>query len=149
MTPVGRAVNWRRTQCESCLAIDMKNLAKWADMEQNSRRTLTWSYGSRVTDSVGVEVFAGREILIHYTLTDRWTKEKKSIENWVMIESTKCFYVGKRWWFLSPKCERRCRRRRMQPLGPIVRSQCDPGRTGRAPMIHGPAARSGVTLHER
>ena len=109
MTPVGRAVIWPKKQCESCLAIDMKNLAKWADMEQNSRRTLTWSYGSRVTDSVGVEVFAGREILIHYTLTDRWTKEKKTIENWVMIESTQCFYGGKRWWFLCPNCERRCR----------------------------------------
>jgi len=67
----------------------------------------SWNKGET---SIGWEVRPELGMRLRSTVTRR-DKEPFDLDYWVNLETTPCYFGGKRWWFKCPnnRCGRRCR----------------------------------------
>ena len=108
---VGRGVLFKKGTVEAALDLDMKYLARKIDLETPGTTTVAWRDPRDRDDpdsSIGVDVCPPERLRLRYVETDR-DGERKKYSYYISLDTTPCFFGGKRWWFLCPECQRRCR----------------------------------------
>ena len=106
---VGRGVIFKKTTVEECCRLDMTFLAKQVNLEQLDAAKIEWksSWGKR--SSIGVLVHPPERIILLYDVQKGRTGEIEKCKYYVFLDTTPCYFGNKRWWFLCPVCNRRCR----------------------------------------
>ena len=106
---VGRGVLFKKTTVESCCGLDMTFLAKQINLDEPGITQVSWrgSWGKRT--SIIVFVRPPERIALLYKLTRGINGEIGKYAYYVYLDTTPCYFGNKRWWFLCPVCNRRCR----------------------------------------
>jgi len=104
----GKGVWFKKQTVEEAVKIDMKDLTKECSQEWDDSLiySMTNCYGHR--SSIMIVIYPPCKIRLQYKYTCN-SGEVKSFDYFVDLETTPCNYGGKRWWFLCPSCNRRCR----------------------------------------
>jgi hypothetical protein len=104
---VGRGVFWKKNTVEDALRLDTSRLCKYIDFDIAASGFTSWNNGN---SQIGWEVRPGSGMRLYYTAT-KHNREPVSLSYWVTMESTPCYFGGKRLWFRCPNtnCNRRCR----------------------------------------
>ena len=121
MSSGGRGVWNRKTRVDEARSIDILDLQSKGVFSKGSAWSWTssWSRNGEVVASISYRVESGDNgptgLRFMYTITDNDTAEKRDYNYVVPVESTRCNYGGRRWWFICPLvvngqiCQRRCR----------------------------------------
>jgi hypothetical protein len=88
----------------------MARFAREVDLEQPECGHTSWSNNFGRKASISWEVRPPYRLRLFYTTT-KHDGQKIDHDYWVDLDSTPCYYGGRRWWFRcpNPKCLRRCR----------------------------------------
>jgi hypothetical protein len=107
---VGRGVVRKKTRVDRALGLDIVWLTRRADIGLPLMGSMSWESGRGEISTIGLEVQPGGHLRLHYAATghDGVTID---YDYWVPLDTTPCFYGGRRWWFVCPNatCRRRCR----------------------------------------
>jgi hypothetical protein len=116
LTRVGRGVTCKKKTVGVAWRLDMAKFARDVDLESARIGRTVWNGSFNCTASIGWEVRPPYRLRIYYSIT-RFDGRKIDYDYWVDLDSTPCYYGGKRWWFICPntKCHRRCRVLYMAP----------------------------------
>ena len=87
----------------------MTFLAKRVRFDLPEWLPLSWKSNWGRQNSILLTVKPPNKVRLQYTSTTPFNGAKKDHDYIVYLDSTPCNYGGKRWWFLCPKCHRRCR----------------------------------------
>jgi hypothetical protein len=121
MSTGGRGVWNRKTRVDEARSIDILDLQRKEVFSKGStwNWTSSWSRNGEVIASISYRVESGENgpsgLRFMYAITDNETGEKKDYNYIISVETTRCNYGGKRWWFICPlvvngrSCQRRCR----------------------------------------
>lgn len=66
---------------------------------------LTWSWNGEPAGNISIQSFLSdyeQYIKLIYTRTDRDTQEKKDFDYKIPLNTTPCYFGGKRYWFICP-----------------------------------------------
>jgi len=114
---VGRGVFWKKTQVEECKKLDILYITRKCDLESTITGSISWTNSWGKKSKIGVYSFTPGVLIFSYTITKNYSDEKKAFDYRVHLDTTPCNYGGKRWWFLCPNCNRRCRILYLPPGG--------------------------------
>ena len=107
---VGRGVFWKKSTVGVAWQLDMARFAKDVDLERAGCGQTIWKGNLDRNATIGWQVRPPYRLRLCYTITKRDGK-KIDCDYWVALDTTPCYYGGKRWWFICPNtnCGRRCR----------------------------------------
>lgn len=86
------------------LALDMRDFTKYSDLNTWEWATMNWSSGHGHKSSIGYQVQPGVGVRLFYTVG-----ETDKLDYVVKVTTTPCNLGGVRYWWLCPRCGRRCR----------------------------------------
>ena len=96
---------WRLTK-ESCLTLSISYLQTHKALD-GLPRIVYWEYNGETTASIGIEPnLEDGIVMLRYQTTV--SGEIHPVAQWIHIESTPAYFGGFRYWFLCPRCSRRC-----------------------------------------
>ena len=105
---VRRGVFWKKRTVEASRQLDILWLTRKYDLTHYASGDVTWTIGLGKKSTIGLIVWPPDRIELLYTVTEMGGT-KHEFDYYVRIETTPCYFGGKRWWFRCPGCNRRCR----------------------------------------
>ncbi len=108
-----------KTELDGMLKVDAAALNKWGYFAGFRSGSLSWTHtgsGQKSSISISVDTMSNYpHARLWYTVTDSWSGEKRDKDYKVELDTTPCYFGGKRWWFICPlvvngsSCGRRAR----------------------------------------
>jgi len=86
-------------------SISMQSLRRHNYINRYCSGVLTWGRGDAKSASVKLSVTRNgdkRYLHFEYTYTNRQKDKNTELDYYVQLESTPCYFGGKRWWFTCP-----------------------------------------------
>ena len=117
---VGRGVLWKKNSVDDARCLDMATFARDIDLEKAAEGYTSWHNNRNVeTGRIGWEVCPPYRLRLYYSVTKR-DGQRDDYDYYVRLDTTPCYFGGKRWWFLCPNttCGRRCRILYLAPGSP-------------------------------
>jgi hypothetical protein len=103
---MGRFSYSDRRTVEECKSITVKFLNKHGYFDDDVRwGGMSWTRNGEKTGSIAFVVSTLNDdeyIRFQYTVTDRFSGEKTNLDYKVRLDSTPCYFGGRRWWFICP-----------------------------------------------
>lgn len=107
---VGRGVTHKKRTVYSCHSLDMIDLAKKVDFDEDSSGYVTWNaLSGEQLARIGYDISSVQGIRLHYSITKKSNGVVTDYDYSFPCEATPCYFGGQRWWFWCPACSRRCR----------------------------------------